>query len=1206
MRLKWSEKIFDMSKFFCHVCRIIVILGFLVSTHTGYTQVLEETYVATNWEDLRLEEAFLNIQQQTDFYFTYDFEAIKNISISNQNSRIRLAKLLKYIASKTNLHFTVQEEIIYVTLDSFSRHSIAQSRKQKLHLDVPELQSIRFQDLDDQKIIYKISKNKSADEKKIKGTVLDEVGNPLPGASILIKEKGLGTIADTEGAFSLVIPKGKVSELVVSFVGYQTQELLINYKKPLFISMEPIVTDLKQVVVIGYGTGTKEKFNGAVSSVDKESLNAYSSANFEQTLVGNIAGVQILGNGKNPGDNSVIQIRGLTTLTAGTNPLIVVDGIPLTEGASLSSLNNQDIESIDILKDAASAAIYGSRASNGVILITTKRSEAGKSEDASDKKMTIIYDFYLGIQERIDKFELADAYGTAQFDYDARNFGYISDGEGRSIYDDNSTRDANGGGKRSRIQDFLPSYLAGTPGLTNTDWLDAVFRSAPQQSHYLNFTGGASSTGYSVSFGYFDQDNIIIDSDYKRYTTNFQLNTKVSDHIRFGISSNVSFSDANPTGEAGWARYSLRERDQADPAFAAILMHPYYPVYEPGGSLAIAAQLDDNNQNWDGPIAENTIAHVKLSDYKEQFFRVFGNTYLELEPISGLTFKSLLGGDYNTGLETFFAPSTFGNYRIPVEDNRAQAFRNDEERANFITENLLTYRNVFGRHSFDVLVGYSYQQETQNNTRLSSEDFADDNLRNIAGATNLIATSNSSKWALESFFSRLQYGFANRYALSISFRRDGSSRFGSNTKYGNFASFSAGWTLSNEPFFPENDFLSFAKLRFSWGQTGNNQIGDFASVALIEEDNYVLEDDLVAGVYTETAPNPDLSWETNTAQNFGLDLGFWNNKLLLTAEYYNSKTTDLLLNVPVPQQSGFSQSLQNVGALANKGFELELRGNHFSIGKISLGFNANFNTNQNEVLALGFGQQQLIVNNGGVDFMTRVGASIAQFYVYDIIGVYRSPEEIENDPVAPLPGTEVGDYVVRDVNGDGQINPDDRTLLGDYNPDFSYGFGFNLKYKSFDLGLQFSGIEGRMAADRMVYYTESGEGFFVPSQYYLDNYFSERNPDGFFRRPDFSSFSSAGRLTRSSSLSVLDADYFRLRSFHFGYTIPKKWTEGVGIEHLRFYLTANNLFNLSNFRGYNPDGIDTRSISRQTLTRGWIQSASPLTRFIAFGINIKF
>ena len=1029
----------------------------------------------------------------------------------------------------------------------------------------------------------------------ISGTIVDEEGNPLIGVNILVKETGEGTVSDVDGKFSLNVSENAAT-LIVSYIGYGEREFPIGNQTIFDLQLSADASVLDEVVVIGYGTGTKEKFNGAVSKVDNEKLNTYSAANFDQALAGTIAGVQISGNNKNPSENSVIQIRGLSTLTAGTNPLIVVDGNPLTEGSSLSAINTQDIASVDILKDAASAAIYGSRASNGVILITTKKGQEGK--------LRVTYDGYIGFQERIDNFELADAYGTARFDNDARNFGYISGGPGRNITDDNDTRDANGGGKRSRIQPFLQGYLDGRPGLTNTNWEDAVLGTAPQQNHYLNLAGGTDKTDFSISFGYFDADNIVVDSDYERFTNNLRINSKVNDYIRFGISSNIAFSRANPTGYRGWSDFNLGA--QPDPALAIILMHPYYPIYNEDGTIAPALQIEDNNANWDGPISGNAVATATLTDYTENTFRVFGNTFLEIEPITGLRFKTTFGGDYNTGVEEFFAPSTLGNYRTPVANSRALAFKADSRRENFINENILSYDKTFGESSLNVFVGYSYQQEISNRVRMESQDFTDDNLRNIAGATNPTATNVSSKWSLESLFTRLQYEYGNRYSISGSFRRDGSSRFGANTKYGDFASISAGWTLSNESFFPQNGPISFLKLRYSWGQTGNNQIGNFGSIALISQDNYVIDGGLLAGSYTSTSPNADLSWETNTSSNFGIDLGFLDNKILVSAEYYISNTTDLLLEVPVPQQSGFSESLQNIGELENTGFEFEIRGNHFKLGDVNFGFNANIFANQNEVIALGNDQTQIISNNGGMGFITRVGEPIAQFYAYDIVDVYRSQGQIEGDPVTPLPGTEVGDYVVRDVNNDGQITPDDRAFLGDYNPDFTFGFGFNAAYKGFDLSVQFTGVSGRKAADRMVYYTESGEGFFVPNQYYVDNYFTDDNPNGFFRRPDFSSFSSAGRLTRASSLSVLDADYFRLRSLQLGYTLPRAMTQNIGIESLRFYITGNNIFNTSDFRGYNPDGIDTRSNERQTLTRGWIQTTNPLTRFLAFGANVKF
>jgi len=1127
---------------------------------TGITNI-KETKVSIKLKNARLFEFFSNLEKKTQHGFAHE----------------------QYVIDKKETYGIIQEN------SSLEKIPNKLPREAQFHYDIKG-DSIP------------IAKNNTANQKglqqnSIEGIVIDELGLPLPGASIVEKGTANGVTSDFDGNYTIQVSSSNAI-LEVSYLGYLIQNIPVTGQSRINIQLQPDSGQLDEVVVIGYGTTTKEKFNGAVSKIRTKKLNSFSSANFEQALSGNVAGVQVVGNGKNPGENSVIQIRGLNTLTAGTNPLIVVDGNPLSEGSSFSSINNQDIESINILKDAASAAIYGSRASNGVILITTKKGKQGG--------LKVRYDTYYGFQDRIDNFQLADAYDTALFDNDARNFGYVSGGPGRSITDDNATRDANGGGKRSRVQGFLQSYLDGQPGLVNTDWLDATFRTASQQNHYINLSGGTEKTNYSVSFGYLNQENIIVDSDYKRYTNNIKLNSQISDHVRFGITSNISMVNSNPTGERGWSSHGTGAGQQPDPSYAVVLMHPYYPIYNLDGSFAIANQINDNNDNWDGPISENIIAKVGLTDFSERRFRIFGSTFIEVDVWDGLKLKTSLGGDYNTIFGEFFAPSSIGNYRTPVANNLAQAFENNTRRENYITENILTYNGTIGKHNFDVLFGFSYQEESSFNTRLESNNFADNNIRNIAGATNPSAVTRRSKWALESYYSRLQYDYEGKYSLSGSFRRDGSSRFGSNTKYGDFASLSAGWTLSNESFFPQDGYVGFTKLRASWGQTGNNQIGDFGSIALIDPDNYVLDGQLVPGAYTRTSPNPDLSWETNTALNIGLDLGFFQNKLFFTAEYYNSKTTDLLLEVPVPQQSGFSQSLQNIGELENKGFELEVRGSNFEMGDFSIGFNANISTNENEVLALGEGQDQIIANNGGMDFLTKVGGSIAEFYTYDIIGVFKDQASIDAATVTPLAGTEVGDYMVRDADNDGEITPDDRVTLGDYNPDFTYGFGFTVDYKGFDLSAQFTGVEGRKAADNMVYDAESGEGFFVPTQYYVDNYFNDRNPDGFLRRPDFSSFSSAGRITRASSHAVLDADYFRLRSLQLGYNFNDGVTKYMGIDSFRIYLTGNNIFNSSKFRGYNPDGLDTSSNRRQVLTRGWINSTSPLTRFVALGLNFKF
>ena len=402
-------------------------------------------------------------------------------------------------------------------------------------------------------------------------------------------------------------------------------------------------------------------------------------------------------------------------------------------------------------------------------------------------------------------------------------------------------------------------------------------------------------------------------------------------------------------------------------------------------------------------------------------------------------------------------------------------------------------------------------------------------------------------------------------------------------------------------FFPSSSILNHAKLRISWGQTGNNQIGSYSSQALVNEDNYTINGQLLSGFSTTTSPNPDLSWETNTSTNFGVDVGLLENKLFVSTEYYISKTTDLLLKVPVPQQSGFDTSLQNIGELENKGFEFELRGKGFKLGEFLLGFNANVTSNVNKVLALGADQDQVIASSGGSTYLTRIGEPIAQFYGWDVTGVYKSQEDIDSTP--HLSGTLVGDYKVRDADGDGDVDSDDRVPLGTYNPDFTYAFGASVEYKSFDLSFSFTGVEGRKVYDHLTARgLEVGEGFTTASQYYFDNYYHpERNPDGFFAAPNLGNFSSARRNTRMSSITVSDGDYFRLRNIQIGYTFPNSVLETIGISRLRVYATANNLFTVTKYRGLNSEGIRPG-----TLTNGYARSAGSIPRLIAGGVNVTF
>ncbi len=1144
------------SKQFLYIFFIQVLAMQLVSA-TSHGQKLTDVHIEINVELNTLKEVFDFIESETDFVFGYSGKIAKREIKYSFTGQSDLYNLLKMIGQNAGLSFErIDEKIIVIDED------INNGNAGKVTILV---------------------------ETDIGGTVNDrETGDPLPGATILVKEyPNIGTVTDAQGNFVLSIPEDSRT-LVVSFIGFKTYEVAIGGITNFNISLSPDLETLEEIVVVGYGSQSKAKVTGAISEVKTEQFEKYATGNFENALTGTISGIQINQNGANPGEDSNIIIRGTGTLTAGSNPLIVVDGFPLTEGSTLSSLNPNDIESIDVLKDAASAAIYGSRAANGVLLITTKK--------AAGEGLQVNVNMYAGVQTRSDGLKTIGAYDYAQYQKEARDYAYvIVDPVNRNASDDNATRLANGASRRQLNLEYIEPYLNGTPGLTDTNWWDEVYNSAGIQNYNISISNTSEKTRLSASVGYLNQDGILIGSATDKYTSNIRVDFNILKNLELGMNLNTSYDETGIIdAEIGWGDFP------ADPSSGVYLMYPFFKPYNDDGSFAISEQIRANTPG-DGALGENTVAMTLMSKNVQNRFRSFGSTYLEYEIVEGLVAKTSLGADFRSSFIDYYQPSTVGRYRTDVLNNEANSSETSSRFENLLTENIINYYKEVNRHSFDFLGGFSYQQENLTHTVINATGIVDDNLDNIASGSSFAVIADRQKWTQVSYFGRIQYDFDSRYLLSTSLRTDGSSRFGDNSKWGVFKSVSAGWLLSNEEFFPRTSSLSLAKLRISWGQTGNNQIGAYGSKALVGVDNYTIGGSLAPGFATTSSPNDNLSWETNTSTNLGIDLGLFNNKLLFTGEYYVSTTKDLLLDVPVPQQSGFNSSLQNVGKVRNSGIEIELKGQDIQVGDFILGFNANLSTNNNEVLALGPDQDQIIKSLFGFPFRTRVGGPIAEIYGYDVVGVYKSQSEIDNSP--HLAATQVGDYIVRDVNGDGTVNAEDRIGLGTFNPDFIYAFGANLKYKDFDFSFGFTGIEGRNVYDFWTgILTESGESFVPPTEYFFKNrYHPENNPDGFLAQPN-NTFSAARVTTRQSSNSAQTGDYLRLRNLQIGYNLPQEMLGKLGITKLRVYLSANNLFTLTKYRGVNAEAGHT-----DPLLQGFIKArASSVPRVISTGLSLTF
>lgn len=1156
-----------------------------------HSQNVENTYVSFDWRKSKLEDAFTAIQKQTNFFFTYDRNIVEKITITGHSDEMLLSDFLNIVSGKTDLQFSISSENIFVAQGE-------NLMEKRIRLKVPsgEMLKTTFKNLQSN-ITFRPKPGLVAIDHTLKGTVKAQNGDPLVGATVSIKGTTIGTTTNENGEFSLVIPDENNLVLEVWYLGYESKEIFVADNALINIILRESPSKLNEIVVIGYGEQTSAKVVGTVSKIAGHDLQKVAAPAVDQQLAGKLAGVIVNQPNGQPGASAQIVIRGTGTLTAGTNPLIVVDGFPLTEGSSLNAINPNDVEDINILKDAASAAIYGSRAANGVVLITTKK---GVITDRSKISLSV----YSGFQQQSSGVKLVDAYDFVQFLSEARDWGYVSkDPANRNVSDPNAvrvTKKINGksiDGRELRLDDWQP-YLDGTPGLTNTNWMNEAFRNARMQNYDLSFSGGNEKKTFYVGIGYFDQDGVVIGTNFKKYTANIRLENRLNDKIKVGINLLPSFTKQN-IGDQG---------SRSSGALSLIaLSFPTYAPYKADGSLNISEQLINETRKVEGvnvngtPVENLVVTALKVKNNLSRF-KSFGNAYLSAELLKGLTYKFSMGGDYDAYYEDFYYPSDIGAYRIPAPRSDANGSETKQNKVNYLLENTLTYHLGIKKHSFNLLGGYTFQKETSNYSSVIGTGFPDNNLKNVAGASAFTVSHVINTWALESYLGRVQYDFDAKYLFSAAFRTDGSSRFGKNNRWGYFPSVGAGWVLSREAFFPHTNLLNFAKLSASWGKTGNNQIGNYSSQALVTGSNYVYGTALAAGYISTTAPNPDLGWEVAAALNVGVDLGLLRNKLNINVSYYKTNTKDLLLNVPVPQQTGYNTVLANIGEMENKGFEFQVAGNDLHLGDLRLTVNANLTTYANKVLALGPGQKQ-IATGTDQNFVTKVGGSIAEIYGYNITGIYKTQDEINSTP--HLDGTYTGDYIVEDVNKDGKIDVNDKVSKGNYMPDMTYGFGSVLSYKGWSFSFNFMGISGRTLLDGdMSSLTEAGEGFAVPTQYYFDNrYHPVNNPDGSLGQPNFGNFSNARKLTRSSVVvEKNNGDYFRLRDVQISYDFPKAIIQKSGFSQLQVYVSGNNVFTRTKFRGWNPDGT-----TNDLLTSGYNSGSNyPIAKTFLVGIKATY
>ena len=1049
---------------------------------------------------------------------------------------------------------------------------------------------------------------------QLTGKVTSPTGEGLPGVTVVVKGTTLGTTSNPDGTFSLSVPE-KPGALVFSFIGFATQERAFSGPDAFTVKLADDSKSLDEVVVVGYGTQKRADVTGAIATLDARKLEERPITRVDQALVGQLAGVQVKQVSGVPGRAFSIQVRGAGSISAGNEPLYVIDGFPLETAAAngagrfgsgnpLDNLNPNDIEKIEVLKDAAAAAIYGSRAANGVVLITTKRGRNGKPQ--------INVNSYVGGSRAAKKLDLLSGEEWVARTTEIINTNWVRStpatpgAQARTADQDNAirrnilntTRTAAGAlptqlGPTQYNTDLMPDErwaLPGHPGLQYIDWQDQLYRTGLSQSHQVSASGATDNVNYFVSGNYSDQQGFAIGLGYKRYSARANVEVKATDKLRFGLTVSPSFSIATDAGIEG-----------KDNRFHQLLSQT--PVAEDTAGVNTAYGKNENYR-W-GVSTASPIAVIKAFQGDTRSFRTLGTVFAELQPIAGLRLRSSLNLDNNDVTSKSFQPPT-RTLATSLATGSYGAFR----RQTFVNENTATYSRVLGKNDFSVLLGQAYNFAKLDNVALASNGgFINNSLTTLNAATNISGTAanntTETQSVLLSYFGRLQYSFDGKYLLSASVRRDASSRFGFEDRAGVFPAVSAGWRISQESFMqPAANVLSDLKLRASLGYSGNNTIGDYSSIATLGFANYALGGPAAVQV-TGQAPNkvgnPSLKWERNRTVDFGVDAGFLKNRIVVSADYYTKTSQDLLLNVPVPSGAGFTTSLQNIGEVRNQGWELELSTRNLE-GAFSWTTSFNLSHNQNEVVHLGPGDATIEVPNGldTPSNILKVGLPIYSIFVVKQAGIL-SQADIDNK-VAQLGIQSAGEPKFEDFNGDGKIDFNDRQVVGNPNPTYTYGMTNTLRYKGFDLSFLVQGQAGGSiystlgrAIDRMgLGYKENDLGRA------RDRWISAENPGAGIK----------GKATPLATTFIRNTDwlyssnYYRVRTITLGYDLGLVIKKSVA-QGARVYVTAENFFGHDNYYGgLNPDALNTNNGS--SFVSGSDYGGLPLAKTLIVGLNLTF
>ena len=983
-----------------------------------------------------------------------------------------------------------------------------------------------------------------------------------------------GTISDIDGSYSLTLPADGTLEF--SYVGYETLTVPVEGRTSIDVTLTQSANLLDDVVVTGYRREIKSDMSAAIASIEAKDIENLPVLGIDQALQGQVAGVQITQATGAPGDDIAVRIRGAGTI-GNNNPLFIIDGVPTTGNINMFSTN--DIESIQVLKDAAAASIYGARAANGVVVITTKKGKSGKP--------TITFDAYTGWQETVNLPELLNAEEYLSI----RN---------EAITNANMLRD-----ERRQLDTYDPAILDTLP---DVDWLDEVFNPAPIQRYTLSATGGGESGNYYVMGEYLNQDGVFRGQGFEKYLLRFNGEIGGSKRVRIGNNISISYTDRDIIGSSGDGAGAGNELSGIR---YALIAAPVYPIrYDNGDYINTSTELADPLLFGDGNA--NPLAFVDATNWNQQRYRIFGNVYLAWDIVEGLNFQTNLGGDLLFQNEKLFKERLSAAIYDPSSLTESRVF--DQ---NLIWNNLLNFNRTFGVHRVSGLLGMEAIKNTTNFMGASANNFfrTDPLFRYLDNSiteeiSNVGVSGIETEWALMSFFGQVGYSFDNRYVLNLSVRRDGSSRFGEQNRYGVFPSVSAAWNISNEPFFRDIDLISGLKLRASWGQLGNQNIGVYPFASLVETGRrvYSFGDQVATGARLVEIGNQNIRWETTTQTNFGLEFSLFNDRISVAADYYRKLSSDILVRVPVPQAGGAqSPPFVNAGEVENRGLEVAITYQN-RIGELSYSVSGNIATVRNEVLSLadsepilgGFG-----LSDGPIT-KTEPGFPIGSFFLYQSLGLFQTQEEIDASAFQS-PDTRPGDVRFADLNSDGIIDGNDRAHLGNPFPDFTYGLNLNVNYKNFDLSILAQGVQGNDVYFLYGNFAYEAQARGFNSYRDILNRWTPNNRNT--NIPKVSTDDRNGNR-RISTRFLEDGSYLRIRNITLGYNFTDL-IQSEFMQNLRLYLQVQNAFTFTSYPGLDPEiqanANDTDGFNVSSdLAVGIDWGTVPAPRIFTAGVRVEF